>query len=75
MNTSFGLLNQPDVKLQRRYFQEMVNLRGVFCGYQYPLKDKQYTTQGELTTGYSEPKVVGCIFNEHLDQKTQKKLG
>ena len=75
MNTSFGLLNQPDVKLQRRYFQEMVNLRGVFCGYQYPLSDKQYTIQGELNTAYSDPQTIGCIFNEHLDQKTQKKLG
>lgn len=75
MNTSFGILNQPDVKLQRRYFQEMVNLRGVFCDYRYPLQDKQYTNQGELVTSYSDPIKVGCIFNENLDAKTQKKLG
>lgn len=75
MNNNYGILNQPDIKLQRNYFNEMVNLRGVFCSYQFPLQNKQYTTQGELATSYSEPKKVGCIFNENIDQRTQKKLG
>lgn len=75
MNKNYGLLNQPDVNLQRKYFEEMVSLRGVFCDYQFPLKDKQYTTQGELNTSYSEPIKVGCIFNQNIDAKTQKKLG
>ena len=75
MNKNYGLLNQVDVKLQRKYFNEMVNLRGVFCQYQYPLSNKNYTDQGELRSNYSEPQTVGCIFNEHLDQKTTKKMG
>lgn len=75
MNSSYGILHQPNIKLQRGYFQEMVNLRGVFCDYRYPLSDKHYTTQGELESNYSESIKVGCIFNEHIDAKTQKKLG
>lgn len=74
MNKQYGLLNQPSVELQRKYFNEMVNLRGVFCKYMYPIA-KQYTTQGELDSSYSEPITVGCIFNENLDQKTTHLLG
>ena len=75
MNENYGRLNQVPIELHRKYFEEMVNLRGVFCQYRYPAEDKQYTTQGELFTGYIGPKKVGCIFNEHLDQKTTKLLG
>lgn len=75
MERDYGILISPPVELQRRYFKEMVTLRGVFCKYQYPLQNKQYTTQGELDTSYSDPIKVGCIFNENLDQKTAKKLG
>ena len=75
MEKDYGRLVQPNVQLQRRYFNEMVTLRGVFCEYQYPLQNKQYTTQGELDTSYSEPLRVGCIFNENIDQKTAKRLG
>lgn len=74
MNKQYGLLNQPNVILQRKYFNEMVNLRGIFCKYQYPIA-KQYTLQSELDTAYSEPEIVGCIFNENVDQKTTHKLG
>ena len=75
MEKDYGRLVQPNVQLQRKYFNEMVTLRGVFCEYQYPLQNKQYTTQGELDTSYSEPLRVGCIFNENIDQKTAKRLG
>ena len=75
MDRDYGILISPPVELQRRYFKEMVTLRGVFCKYQYPLQNKQYTTQGELDTSYSDPVKVGCIFNENIDQKTAKKLG
>lgn len=75
MNKNYGILNQPSVELQRKYFNEMVNLRGVFCQYRSPADDKQYTTQGELNSSYNNPEKVGCIFNEHLDQKTTKLLG
>lgn len=74
MNEQYGLLNQPPVELQRKYFKEMVSLRGIFCKYRYPIA-KQYTLQGELDSNYSEPTIVGCIFNENVDQKTTHKLG
>lgn len=74
MNKNYGLLNQPSVELQRKYFKEMVDLRGIFCKYQYPIT-KQYTLQAELDSVYSEPVQVGCIFNENVDQKTCHKLG
>lgn len=74
MNKDYGLLNQPSVELQRKYFTEMVNLRGIFCQYQYPIT-KQYTTQAELDAVYCEPMKVGCIFNDNVDQKTTRKLG
>ena len=75
MNKNYGILNQTPVNLHRRYFEDMVKLRGVFCQYQFPLQNKQYTVQGELSSSYSEPISVGCIFNDHIDQKTAKKLG
>lgn len=75
MEKDYGILLQPNAKLQRKYFNEMVSLRGIFCKYQYPLQNKQYTTQGELSSSYSDPVKVGCIFNENVDQKTAKLLG
>ena len=75
MNNDYGKLIQVPIGLMRNYFKEMVSLRGVICQYQYPLINKQYTLQGELDTSYSEPISVGCIFNDHLDQRTARKLG
>ena len=74
MNKDYGLLNQPNVELQRKYFKEMVNLRGVFCEYRYPTT-KQYNTQAELDSVYSEPIKVGCIFEDNVPQKTTQLLG
>ena len=53
-----GLLINKDTLLQRKYFTEMARLRGFESFYQYPLKDKSYSTQGELVSRYSEPKAV-----------------
>ena len=75
MNKNYGKLVQPNIKLLRKQFSEMCSLLGVNCKYQFPLKGKQYTTQGELKSNYSEPRTVSCIFEEHIDQKTAKKLG
>ncbi len=71
----YGKLINPPINLQRKNFEEMVSLIGVFVKYQYPLENKQYNTQGELESNYSKPKRVGCIFNENIDQKTAKMLG
>ena len=48
MREDYGLLVNPDIKLQRSYFKEMVKLLGVITKYQVPLSDKKYNLQGEL---------------------------
>lgn len=75
MRDDYGKLVNPDIKLQRSYFKEMCKLLGVVTKYQFPLKDKQYTLQGELKSNYSPEERVGCIFEEHIQQKTAKLLG
>ena len=69
------LLNQDDLKIQRTYFEEMCKLIGVNCIYYAPRPGKTWTTYGEIQSNYFEPILAGCIFNEHLDQRTMKKLG
>lgn len=75
-NNSYGLLlNEHNIKLQRTYFQEMVRLLGVYVVYRAPRKDKHWTQYQEIESNYENPILVGCIFNEHPDQKSLKKMG
>ena len=71
----YGLLLNKDIKLHRQYFKEMVKLLGINCIYKAPRPSKEYDDHGELDSKYYEPKIVGCIFQEHPDQKTLKKQG
>lgn len=73
--SDYGLLLTPDIKLHRTYFNEMVKLIGINVIYRAPRPDKHYTIYTEIESNYEAPKVVGCIFEEHPDQKTMKKLG
>ena len=76
MNSPYGLLfNKEDILLQRAYFNEMVTMIGVQVKHLAPRKDKHYTTYAEIKANYNDPEVVGCIFDEHPDQRTMKKLG
>lgn len=76
MTSNYGLLlNKEDILLQRNYFNELVTLLGVQVKHRAPRKDKHYTTYAEIQGNYYEPETVGCIFTEHLDQRTMKKLG
>lgn len=50
-------------------------LLGVKLKHRAPRPDKHYTTYAEIKANYYEPEEVGCIFNEHPDQKTMKRLG
>ena len=70
------LLNAHDIKLHRQYFNEMVKLMGIQVLYR-PVKEesKQYDGYGELDSFYDLPLLVGCIFDEHPNQKTMRKLG
>lgn len=70
------LLNKKNIELNRFYFKQALRLYGINVLYRAPRKDqKQYDIHGELDAKYTEPIVVGCIYNEHTDQKTMKKLG
>ena len=76
MSSNYGfLLNKEDILLQRSYFKELVTMLGVQVKHRAPRPDKHYTTYSEIKSNYFEPETVGCIFTEHLDQRTMKKLG
>lgn len=72
---NYGLLINKNVKLHRAHFKEMVKLLGIYCLYQAPRSSKDYDLHGDLATNYYEAVRVGCIFEDHPDQKTLKKLG
>lgn len=74
-NSNYGLLLTPDIKLHRKWFDEMVKLIGIKVVYRAPQKGKHYTTFTEIESNYQSPEVIGCIFEEHPTQKTMKKLG
>ena len=71
----FGLLLNPNIKIHRSYFKQMVSLLGINCKYRAPLKNKDYDINADLQTGYKPAIVVGCIFEEHPNQKSLKKAG
>ena len=71
----YGLLINSDIKLHRSWFKQMVALHGINCKYKAPLKNKEYDIYGDLQTGYKPEITVGCLFQEHPDQKSLKKAG
>ena len=72
---NYGLLINKDIKLHRFYFKEMVKLLGINCQYRAPMSNKHFNTIGDLESDYYPAETVGCIFQEHPDQKTLKKMG
>lgn len=75
MENKYGKLLNPDIKLHRKYFEEMVKLLGINVLFREVKPNGKYTTYGEIDANFEPPKVEGCIFNEHPDQKTLKKMG
>ena len=71
----YGILLNPDAKLHRQYFKEMVKLLGINCIYKAPIEGTTYDKHGDLDADYYPGILVGCIFQEHPDQKTVKKMG
>lgn len=53
----------------------MVKLLGINCIYRVPKEGKHFDGHGDLAASYNEGEVVGCIFQEHPDQTTLKKMG
>jgi hypothetical protein len=72
---NYGLLINKDIKLHRQYFNQMVKLLGINCIYKEPLSGKDYDGHGDLQSKYKKGISVGCIFQDHPDQKTLKKMG
>lgn len=70
------LLDKQNITLHRQYFKDMVHLIGIQVLYKAPTtSSKQYDDYGELNTNYTAYIRVGCIFDEHPNQWTMKKLG
>ena len=69
------LLHENDIKLHRQYFSEMCKLLGIKVLYYAPRPDKHWTTYAEIESNFYEPVIISCIFNDHPNQQTMKKLG
>ena len=74
--TDYGfLLNKNNIQLHRSYFKEMTRLLGINCKYRAPLPNKEKDIHGDLQTGYGPEMIIGCLFEEHPDQKSLRKAG
>lgn len=71
----YGLLLNKDIKLHRIWFKQMTKLLGINCIFKAPKEGKDYNKHGDLESNYNDGIVVGCIFHDHPDQKTAKRLG
>lgn len=69
------LLNKQNIILHRQWFKQMCKLLGIKVMYLAPRADKTYNGYGELNSFYMDPVEVDCIFDEHPNQKSMKKLG
>ena len=69
------LIIENNIKLHRMWFKQCVALHGINCKYKAPLNNKEYDNRGDLQTGYGPEIVVGCLFEEHPNQKSLKKAG
>lgn len=74
--SQYGLLiSEKNIKLHRLWFKQMANTIGVKVGYRAPRPDKHYTTYAEVDSNFEKAEVIDCIFEEHPEQQTLKKLG
>lgn len=71
----YGILVGKDILLHRMWFKQCVALHGINCKYRAPLNNKEYDNRGDLQSGYKPAIVVGCLFEEHPNQKSLKKAG
>lgn len=73
--SKYGILLNSNAKLHRQYFREACKLLGIWVLYRAPKPDKHYTNYAEIESNYFPPLLVGCMFHEHPDQRTLKKIG
>ena len=69
------LLNGNNIKLHRTWFKQLLALHGINCKYRAPLPNKTNDKYGDLQTGYKPEIIVGCLFEEHPNQKSLRKAG
>lgn len=69
------LLNGNNIKLNRLYFKQTCKLIGIQVIYRAPMENKTWDGFGELDGSFYPPELVGCLFTEHPNQKTMKKMG
>jgi hypothetical protein len=73
--TDYGiLLNKKNITLHRMWFKQCVALHGINCKYRAPI-GKDYDMHGDLQANYKPEIIVGCLFEEHPNQKSLKKAG
>lgn len=72
---NYGLLINKDIKLHRTWFKQMTALHGIICKYRAPLQNKEYDMYADLNSSYKPEISVGCLFEEHPDQRSLKKAG
>lgn len=75
LTEKYGMLLNKDITLHRQYFKEMCKLLGITVIYKSLKPGMKWTNYGEVEANYNPPQLVGCIFNEHPDQRTLKKMG
>ena len=69
------LLDKENIKLHRMWFKQFLTLHGLNIIHRAPRPGKTYNGYGELDTFYSDPVQTACIYDEHPNQKSMKKLG
>ena len=69
------LLNGNNIKLNRLYFKQTCKLIGIQVIYRAPMENKTWDGFGELDGSFYPPELIGCLFTEHPNQKTMKKMG
>ena len=75
MEQKYGKLLASDIKLHRKWFNELVKFIGIQVIYRAPRKDRYYTTYAEIDSNYESPLLIGCLFDEYPEQQTMKKIG
>ena len=74
--SDYGLLiNGNNIKLHRTWFKQLLALHGINCKYMAPLPNKTNDIHGDLATDYLPAITVGCLFEEHPNQKSLRKAG
>lgn len=69
----YGYLLNKDIKLHRMWFKQLIKQYGINCIYKAPLPGKTFDKHGDLDADYLPGKLVGCIFQDHPDQKPLEK--